>query len=335
MKVKKTNFIKLKQTINNFFLNFYNKFFGIDGRLDKYYSRDDKEIISNYKTLLQQKQEHIQLIENQFNEKYLKLTQDLTLYQNLSLTLQKEIAFLKQELDTKYPIPINYYNLRLLFDKKYPYSIVKYKGRPIKYLVSGKERIFVPDVHVSNYIYDFVELRTYLVERGLTWEEYYKNKYKSFSEAMDSLREDIYEELTKMINYRFDVDLFGDNENWSGSWISYYLTINGKRYMDCEDSSFLLMALFKASGMPRGFQRAVCGDTKLGGHCAVHCYNFKKDIWEHFETTSQKKLIFPAKDTRNIAFYNIWFSFDWEYSWSKESSKLLTEKINSIQKIKI
>ena len=89
------------------------------------------------------------------------------------------------------------------------------------------------------------------------------------------------------------------------------------------------MALYKAAGVPRGFQRAVCGTTKLGGHCAVHVYSFEKHKWLHYETTANSKMIFDADDTsKNIAIYDVWWSFDWKYAWSTAPSKVEDFQIN-------
>ena len=175
------------------------------------------------------------------------------------------------------------------------------------------------------YIFEFQALTSYLEGKGLTFKKFLET-HQNFEKAMDLLRERIYEEVLLMHRYRFDSDLFGDVEHWSGPWISFFLKVNGVRYMDCEDSSLLFMSLMKAAGVPRGFQRAVAGMTKLGGHCTVYVYNFEQEEWKHFETTASSSKIFSSKNkSESIAIYDTWFSFDWKYAWSKEPAETVTD----------
>lgn len=301
--------------------------FGKGGRLDDHYSKNDKEIIANYKQLIEEKKKQIETLKLNSTEKISNLELKNTQKDNKILALNKEIEYYKEQLTEQDGIPQEFKLIRDFYDTKYPMKHITYNGRPIRYLDSkGNEQIYRPNVHVSSFIYDFQTLREYMSKKGLTFKKYIK-EYKNFKTAMDKCREAIYDEVIRMRRYQYDSKLFGQNENWGGPWTAFFLKVNGVRLMDCESSTHLFMSMCKAAGVPRGFQRAVCGMTKGGyGHCAAQVYSFEQEEWKHYETTARNSMIFPAKQkTAGISFKSIWWSYDDQYSWSTEPASIVDQ----------
>ena len=281
--------------------------------LDTYFSQEEMGLIESLN-------KKITIAEEQLTAEKELMAFDRGLWEAKEATYTDKLVEYEKKLAAFDEIPEEFDIIREEYDTKYPKRSLAYQGRPI----TTTKGVIKPVIKLPNYIFDFQALRDEMVKRKLTLEQY-QERYSDYATAVDKCREAIYKFQLSARRYMYDKDQFGTTEFWSGPFISWHLKQDGIRYMDCEDSSLLLMAMFKAAGIPRGFQRAFCGMTKLGGHCAVAVYSLKEEIWYHYETTAKSDYRFKLHDeTPSISIIDTWFSFDWMYSWS-QNPKLLTK----------
>ena len=189
--------------------------------LDEYYSKDDIKRLEAKQKELTEKTNQI----NNLSTEIQKAKDELTSSKQLLKNLEEDNKKISAMLDYQLPIPTEVGERINHYDTKYPQAYLTYAGRPIKM----KSSSYTPDAYLPDYIFTFASLKNYLAEKGLTFPDYYIKYNKDYIKALDALREDIYNEVIAMRRYKFDSDLFGSVENWSGPWISFYLKINNKR----------------------------------------------------------------------------------------------------------
>lgn len=92
---------------------------------------------------------------------------------------------------------------------------------------------------------------------------------------------------------------------------------------DCDSWANFQASFYIAAGMPSYKVRAVAGMSKLGGHSTVYVYSDIDSQWHHLNSTygllKGKISEFPTTDDAgkndNLGIYDVWFSFNSEYSW--------------------
>ena len=226
--------------------------------------------------------------------------------------LKDKLSKLKAEINKDIPQNVIYKCIDLR--NAYPKATITYAGYGIKL----KNSIVKPNVDIRDFIYVLESHRKWCLLNGLTLAQYkYKNEEMEFGELVNSLQFEIYKKYIARKTYQYDSTLYGIDEHWSPLIDSWYL-----KKMDCENSSFELMALFEAAGLTgvlKNLTWNVCGMAKLGGHSTVYCYDLKNNVWRHLETTttytninSFYQLPLNTDETDKANIYNVWFSFNSE-----------------------
>lgn len=193
----------------------------------------------------------------------------------------------------------------------------KYKAKNVKYnlAISTKDEIKNYKIDVRNFISTFYDLEEELKYNKLTIKDYIA-KYKDLELAQYHLILDIYNYSRKYVKYIYDINLYGASEFWQIPILTYYQKLG-----DCEDMSHLLLAFYKASGLPAWMFRNTCGMCKLGGHSTVYAYILKENKWYHLEATRTSKyadyLAIPDKAKDDLHITDVWFSFNWEQTYSE------------------
>ena len=206
---------------------------------------------------------------------------------------------------------INKYNL------KYPFENFKHD---FFYSANNNKKPYLIEIPLTEFIFSTNSIDRFLINNKLTMTEYLK-KY-SYKEAIQTLRYDVYALFVKLKTYRTDLGTFGFTDVWTNPFVSWNLLIDNIRQMDCEDSSILLMALFKSAGIPCGLQRVTCGVTNSGiGHATVTVYDFDLDQWIIYESTVMDSMKIIASDLDPWAIKDVYFSFDWKNCWSNDPMK--------------
>lgn len=262
------------------------------------------------------------------------LIQELTINAAELDKLKQELAEMKKQVDLI--IPPEILGLADSMNSKYPLAKILYTGYPIRL----KDKTLNPEIHVQDFITPLWSHFEWIEARNLTLEQYLaKSQGISFGEVLNKLMFDIYQAWAPTKRYEYDSNLYGISEYWSPAIDSWYV-----KRMDCENSSIELIALFMAAGIKgplSAFTWVVCGDTPLGGHATVECYDFKLGKWRHLESTATSvpvsgfdKLPFhdDANDKLNIT--NVWFSFNSEISRSEFKTDAARESYNKRERFR-
>jgi len=189
-----------------------------------------------------------------------------------------------------------------LWNNKWPKSNITYKAQgfnmDIRNMVLDKSRILEP------------------VARRFT------NKY-------DTRALDILKHVASRITYVSDKVNYDTNEFWQSPEITYQ-----KRSGDCEDGALLIASLLILSGIPSYRVKVCAGWVKSGdgqgGH--AYCIYLADDQewyildWCYWYSESVKNFLIKPHKEQTDKYYDIWFTFNNEYSWSQKN--LVVDKNN-------
>jgi len=223
---------------------------------------------------------------------------------------------------------------------EYPQANITYTG----YTIKLNSKTITPAIDITDFIHVLNSHKKWCEKYNYTLKDYlcmYPDL--EFGKVINKLMFDIYKKYLPTKSYVYDSTLYGIGEQWSPLIDSWYL-----KKMDCENSTFELMALFEAAGLTgelRSLYWNVCGQTELGGHSTLYAYDLQNNKWRHMETTATSTscstfygLPFNTDTKDQLRITDVWFSFNSDiarHTFKTDASKKAYKKRDKFKNITI
>jgi hypothetical protein len=249
--------------------------------------------------------------------KNLDLLRQLSIYSDHIANLEDKCIYIPQEISELAEIITHSYPHRRIVTNEYPIEVASTTPNMPKNQLETKKA----DIDIRDFITTLAGHREWCKERGLSLREYLDmHPSRGFGEVINMLQFDVYREYMKTRG------CIGRNRTSGGGWTPSI----DRWYTYPKNSTAIsldLLSLFHSAGLVNeleAFSWGVCGQTRVGEHMAVCCYDFTTKRWRMLEPTLRK---IEAKSFYNLPlccntatplnFTSVWFSFNSQHTRHK------------------
>jgi len=230
-----------------------------------------------------------------------------------------KLESVNKEITDALILKVDNQELKEYWNNKYKKGIIIYPGRSLPF---ADEKVDVPvNVLITpNDPFIIQDLNNWglMGNADTDWETHLIKIYRTIRD--------------RYYKYQYDKTIWGNEEVWE-----FPFEMRAKGFgdgFDCDSWAHFQLSYYIAAGLPNWRARVVVGDCKFGGHSTVYIYSLRDNEWHHLNSTYGRNYSsikeYPTHSAAennkdDLGIYNVWLSFNNEFSWYKFTNDIPTE----------